>query len=157
MARKKRAQKPEEDSPALEISSLIDVCFLLLIYFLVTTTIQKSERDVGIQTPGSAAATADSPPIPPLVILVDANGGIFKRSDDSSIPLDQDPDSTQVPLLDAEVELFAAVAAASGDEPIVQLRSENESLVQRSVTVMNTLMKHGITNIAITDLLDPES
>jgi len=28
------------DEPTLDISSLIDVCFLLLIYFLVTTTIQ---------------------------------------------------------------------------------------------------------------------
>ena len=27
------------DEPTLDISSLIDVCFLLLIYFLVTTTI----------------------------------------------------------------------------------------------------------------------
>jgi hypothetical protein len=33
MARHKKIQAPEEDEPGLDISSLIDVCFLLLIYF----------------------------------------------------------------------------------------------------------------------------
>ena len=36
MARHRRAEAPEEDKPELSISPLIDVCFLLLIYFLVT-------------------------------------------------------------------------------------------------------------------------
>jgi hypothetical protein len=34
--------------PALDISSLIDVCFLLLIYFLVTSTITPRETDLGM-------------------------------------------------------------------------------------------------------------
>jgi biopolymer transport protein ExbD len=41
MARHKKYQADEEANPALDISSLIDVCFLLLIYFLVATTILK--------------------------------------------------------------------------------------------------------------------
>lgn len=157
MARKKKAVAPEGDAPALEISSLIDVCFLLLIYFFVTTTIQKSERDVAIQAPGQASETNEAPPIPPMVIYVDGNGGLFKRSDGVDQPLDQDSSSIQVPLLDAEVSLYASAAKASGSEAIVQLRSEGDSLVQRNVTVLNSLMKHGITNVAITDLLDPGS
>ena len=38
MARHRRATALEEDKPELSISPLIDICFLLLIYFLVTTT-----------------------------------------------------------------------------------------------------------------------
>jgi biopolymer transport protein ExbD len=39
MARHRKYEAAEEADPALDISSLIDVCFLLLIYFLVTSTI----------------------------------------------------------------------------------------------------------------------
>ena len=45
MARHRRATALEEDKPELSISPLIDICFLLLIYFLVTTTIKQKERD----------------------------------------------------------------------------------------------------------------
>ncbi|MBT8038388.1 MAG: biopolymer transporter ExbD [Verrucomicrobiae bacterium] len=34
------------DDPELDISSLIDVCFFLLIFFLVTSTIQQRYIDV---------------------------------------------------------------------------------------------------------------
>ena len=52
MARHKRQQLEPEEEPALDISSLIDVCFLLLIYFLVTSTIKPRESDLGLQLPG---------------------------------------------------------------------------------------------------------
>ena len=43
MARHRRVTNLEEDKPELSISPLIDICFLLLIYFLVTTTIKQKE------------------------------------------------------------------------------------------------------------------
>ena len=51
MARHKKIQAPEEDEPGLDISSLIDVCFLLLIYFLVTTQIIKKEQELSTALP----------------------------------------------------------------------------------------------------------
>ena len=53
MARKKIAEALEDDEPGLDISSLIDVCFLLLIYFLVTTTIQPREQDLRMSLPAA--------------------------------------------------------------------------------------------------------
>ena len=38
MARHRKYEAAEEADPQLDISSLIDVCFLLLIYFIVTST-----------------------------------------------------------------------------------------------------------------------
>ena len=39
MARHKKLEMVEDEDPKLDISSLIDVCFLLLIYFLVATSL----------------------------------------------------------------------------------------------------------------------
>ena len=54
MARHRRVTNLEEDKPELSISPLIDICFLLLIYFLVTTTIKQKERDNSLALPSAA-------------------------------------------------------------------------------------------------------
>ena len=77
MARHRKYQSADEALPALDISSLIDVCFLLLIYFLVATTIQKKEVDVPLALPASAPSDAEMPDIDPLFIKVDASGAIY--------------------------------------------------------------------------------
>ena len=48
MARHKKSIVQDEGNPELDISSLIDVCFLLLIYFIVTSTITPREQDLGM-------------------------------------------------------------------------------------------------------------
>ena len=53
MARHKKFQVEQEPEPELDISSLIDVCFLLLIYFLVTSTITPRETDLGMSLPAA--------------------------------------------------------------------------------------------------------
>ena len=40
------------DEPRLSIAPLIDVCFLLLIYFMATTTILPAEKDISTALPG---------------------------------------------------------------------------------------------------------
>ena len=42
-----------EPKEGLQIAPLIDVVFLLLIYFMVTATLRKSEADIGISLPGT--------------------------------------------------------------------------------------------------------
>ena len=39
----------QDTGPELEIASLIDMVFLLLIYFMVTASLVKSEGDLGIK------------------------------------------------------------------------------------------------------------
>lgn len=90
MARHRKYQSAEEANPALDISSLIDVCFLLLIYFLVATTIQKKEVDVPLALPSSAPSDAEMPDIDPLFIKVDANGAVYAGAGSSAQLLDTD-------------------------------------------------------------------
>ncbi len=56
--RRKRNVHVNDDEPALDISSLIDVCFLLLIYFIVTSTMQPREQDLPMTLPTINATNA---------------------------------------------------------------------------------------------------
>lgn len=153
MARHTRAQPPDEDQPKLDISSLIDATFLLLIYFLVTTTIQPREQDVPMTLP--AAAPSETPPdIEPKFIRINANGAIYVGTRGSEIPMDSDPDVREVPLLTDDLRSYAQGAKAIGTEPLVQMYVDGEASQQRVIDVLNALAGVGISKVTFTDLLD---
>lgn len=155
MARHKRSDHPEEDEPELNISSLIDICFLLLIYFLVTTTIKKKERDLDMALP-SAAPSDQQPDIQPMFIKIDANGSIYVNSGPAQEILDTDSSTRELPLLAQRLELYASMARAAESQPLVQVYVEGDAKQQRVVDVLNALAKEKIEKVTFTDLIDAE-
>lgn len=65
-----------EFAPALDMTPMIDMVFNLLIFFLVATTFQQTERQMNIALPFSKAAGPISANLRELVINVDAHGEI---------------------------------------------------------------------------------
>jgi biopolymer transport protein ExbD len=154
MARHKKREAADEDLPALDISSLIDATFLLLIYFLVTTTIQKREQDLDMTLP-AAAPSESQPDIDPKFIKVDANGAISVGAGAAQIPMDADPDVRELPLLTADLQSYASAAKSAGSKPLVQLYVDGGANQQRVIDVLNVLAGVEITNVTFTDLVDP--
>ena len=153
MARHTRAQTPEEDQPKLDISSLIDATFLLLIYFLVTTTIQPREQDVQMTLP--AAAPSETPPeIEPRLIKIDANGAIFSGTGASQLPMDSDVDVHDLPMLTAELRAYKEAADSTNSVPLVQIYADGGATQQRVIDVLNALAGVQITKVTFTDLMD---
>jgi len=156
MARHKKMQSPDEDEPGLDISSMIDVCFLLLIYFIVTTTIVKKEQDLDMALP-SVAPSETPPEISPFFIKLEENGYISIRSDGTPEQLvESDPDSRALPTLQPLLETYRDAAMASSQEPLVQIYVEAEARQQRVIDVLNSLAATGISKVTFTDLLDEE-
>lgn len=154
MARHKKYQADEEANPALDISSLIDVCFLLLIYFLVATTIQKKETDVPLALPAAAPSDADMPDIDPLFIKIDTNGAIYTGAGSSQQMLDTDSSVREVPQLSQQLQLYVAGASSGGKKPLVQLWVDGGANQQRVIDVLNALVGAGISSVTFTDLVD---
>lgn len=155
MARHRRAEAPEEDKPELSISPLIDIVFLLLIYFLVTTTIKQKEQDANMMLP-SAAPTEAQPEIRPFFIKVDAQGYIYANTGASQELLDSNPGSRELPLLDSRIKSYAAAARLGDSEPLVQIYVEGEAEQQRVMDVIDVLRNHKIQALTFTDLIDKE-
>lgn len=149
---KKSAREPEPD-PDLDISSLIDVCFLLLIYFLVTSTITPREQDLGMALPASTPST-EQPKIEPMFIRVDAGGIIYTGTGPSQQTLDTDPSVRDLPLLTSQLELYASAARSAGSNPLVQIYVDPGATQQRVIDVLNSLAGEGITSVTFTDLVE---
>jgi biopolymer transport protein ExbD len=153
MARHKRSTREKEVDPELDISSLIDICFLLLIYFLVTQTIKPRETDLAMALPASTPST-DQPKIEPMFIRVDGTGAVYSGTGASQQPLDSDPTSRDLPLLGSQLDLYSAAARSAGSNPLVQIYVDPGATQQRVIDVLNALAGASITSVTFTDLIE---
>ncbi|MGD7653309.1 MAG: ExbD/TolR family protein [Verrucomicrobiales bacterium] len=153
MARHKKYDKVEEAEPALDISSLIDVCFLLLIYFLVTSTITPRESDLGMALP-AANPSQEQPVIDPMFIRIEANGAIYTGVGAGQQPMDSDESVRELPLLTGQLEIYSQAAKAANSKPLVQVYADGDASQQRVIDVLNALAGVNINSVTFTDLLD---
>jgi len=70
-------QTQNDEEPAVNLMPLIDMVFLLLIFFLVATTFAQEERDAKVQLPATQTEQPLSAPPPQLIINIRANGEIL--------------------------------------------------------------------------------
>jgi biopolymer transport protein ExbD len=61
----------------IDLTPIIDMVFLLLIFFLVATTFQQTEREMQITLPAAASAGPISTALREIIINVDAEGKII--------------------------------------------------------------------------------
>ncbi len=71
-----RSAAPSSDT-AIEITPMIDMVFLLLIFFLVATTFHQTERELQIALPHAASAAPISVALREIVINVGPDGEII--------------------------------------------------------------------------------
>ena len=71
-----RVNLGEDDGVEVQMAPLIDCVFLLLIFFLVATTLRKIERELPIELPQSAAAMDVAQVEGRLIISLDRIGSI---------------------------------------------------------------------------------
>jgi len=150
MARRKRGAAAEEDEPNLDISSLIDVCFLLLIYFIVTSTINPTEKDLPMTIP-SQQPSDEKPDIEPMLISVLASGEVTVNKTE---PMDTGAVGRErtLPQLSARLNEYSSLAQSSGSKPIIQVFASPECPQQQVIDVMNAIRGANINTITFTDI-----
>jgi biopolymer transport protein ExbD len=154
MARHKTLILENEGDTTLDISSLIDVCFLLLIYFIVTSTITPRESDLGMELPSTIPPVKPiQPPIPPMVLRINDQGAVIAGHGDAEQVLDTDIDSRDLPLLLMQLDLYKTAAISSGDIPKVMLEVDENVRQQRTIDVLNAFAAAGISSVAFNELI----
>lgn len=124
----------------VDMTSMIDVTFLLLIYFMTTTAIIKEESDLGITLPSEAAPTANPDNMPSEHIVdILADGQVLLNG----APMDR-PDDLSMPQLKNTLGRLALADRRIKIETIVTVQADPESLHQRSIDVLNACSAAGI-------------
>ncbi|MEM9015928.1 MAG: biopolymer transporter ExbD [Verrucomicrobiota bacterium] len=143
-----RRKAPKEEDPALDMSSLIDVSFLLLIYFLVTSTLDPKEADLGMTMPTSQSSSSTEVEIDQMTVEVNSSGHIVLNEE----VLDTDVESREVPLLLDRLKTYAESAALTDSKPLVIIAADDAAKGQRFIDVLNALADPdvNIRNVTIT-------
>ncbi len=150
MAGNTKLQIPEEEEPGLDMSSMIDVSFLLLIYFLVTQTLDPKETDLGMTLPTTDSSSASEVEIDQMTITVNAAGAIVV--DDKT--LDEDVNNRTLVNLDEKLKQYKDAADLTGSQPVVVVAVDDAAVGQRFIDVLNALAKVKIHNVTITGFSD---
>ena len=133
---------PQMDEPELDVTSLIDLVFLLLVFFMVTCSLVKSEGDLGIQLPGMIAQ-AESVDMPDEQIIEIKNSGRIYLNDREFDSFD----SEDLPMLVAILERYNAASIASKNKALITISADDDARHQRVIDVMNACAAAKITNI----------
>lgn len=133
---------PQMDEPELDVAPLIDMVFLLLVYFMVSASLQKSEADLGIQLPGMLAQ-AEAVDMPDeQVVEVKENGRVYLNSREFD-----NFDSVELPELVATLIRYRLASDAARNKALITIHADDNTKHERVINVMNACAAAGITGV----------
>ncbi|MGA1371691.1 MAG: ExbD/TolR family protein [Pseudomonadales bacterium] len=122
----------EREAAWIDLAPLIDVVFLLLIFFMVSTTfVRESRLHIDLPTVGSARPSND---LPVLEIVVDA-GGLYHVNG--------------VPVADAKALTRQLRALAVTDEQRVLVTADARTAHQSVVSALSAAADAGLVRVGI--------
>ena len=116
----------------LQIAPLIDVVFLLLIYFMVSAQLKRPEADLGLSLPGEVTVTTQVVMPDEQIIVVDAGGQIRLNNQIFS-----GNDITQLAQLKNILIRYKAAADRMSQPAAVVIDAHDDSIHERVIDVLN--------------------
>ena len=135
----KRTENPQIE---LQIAPMIDVCFLLLFFYILTSKPVKPEADISMTLPGTVAQE-ESIEIPDEQRISILENGQVALND---LPMDE-PGSRELPSLFKTLVRFRESADANKSEALITVDAADDSHHQRIVDVLNVCARAGIRGV----------
>ena len=134
--------RSQDDEPEMNLTSLIDVVLLLLIFFMVSTTFVEEAR-IRIQLPQASNEPAPEQQKTPIEVAVTASGEY--RVNGQTL-INRSPATLSAAL--------SKLAGASRDVPVT-IRADARATHQSVVTAMDVLGRLGFRAISIATVNEP--
>ena len=135
------SQQFEDAKLELQIAPLIDVVFLLLIYFMVTASLIKKEADIGFMLPADIAAK-DMQDIPVEVLIEIAADGAVKVEG-----MRFSYDDRALNELVAQIMGLKEIAASQKSPFFVNVLPHADALHRRIIDVMDACAAAGVDSL----------
>ncbi|MDG1139304.1 MAG: biopolymer transporter ExbD [Opitutales bacterium] len=139
-----------DDIDEVDLTPMIDVTFLLLIYFMVTTMLKQPEAELSIQLPGKPQSS-DVTPMELLNVRIGEEGQVYLNGSEIEDGYDLEmPDlvanlKTQKNMRDQLISSGAKTKAEA--ELKVQIESSTLALHQASISVLNACSTAGVNKV----------
>ncbi len=126
-------QTREPESAAFPLAPMIDVVFLLLIFFIATMQFSKSERELNVSVPVAEEGADAKQTLGEIIVNVREDGTVVV-------------DKTEM----TQEQLYAKLSriAAVHKNQAIRIRGDREVAYQKIVEVIDVCQKAGIPNIS---------
>ena len=132
-----------DEKSGLQIAPLIDVVFLLLIYFMVSARLKRPEADISLALPGSVSSSVE---------LIIPDEQIIDVLDDGKIILNNyifyKKDKSDLIELENILRRYNAASRQSNSEAMITISAQDNSVHERMIDVLNACASAGIKNIS---------
>jgi len=128
----------------MQIAPLIDVVFLLLIFFMVTSSLQKFETDLSIQLPGRVKQSESLAMPDEQIVEILADGRVLLNNQ-----FYDTPDSRDMPQLTAVLRRFKQASDLANVRAMLTIQAAGRSMHERVMDVLNAAAGADIAFVSI--------
>lgn len=127
-------RKKDAEPMEIPMSSMIDVVFLLLIYFVWTYEIDDPEAHLSVNLPGAPDIdVADTPPPPPLEVIVYKSDYVFRGK---SVGLDR-------------IQRALAITSGFDRDTTLIIKVIGEAPTKNLIELLDRCKEAGLTNLNV--------
>lgn len=126
----------------LQIAPLIDVVFLLLIYFMVSAQLKRTEADLDLALPGAVSVSTQMEIPDEQIIEVLATGEIVLNN-----KVYASQDKTDLAGLEHTLLRYAQAAKISKSKAVITIAADDDAVHERVIDVLNACAGAGIKNV----------
>jgi biopolymer transport protein ExbD len=128
-----------------QIAPMIDVVFVIMLFFMVMAGSVKVEKELNSKLPGVAPTDSATDFTDESIIGISAQGDITLNDD----PLDSRT-STDLPQLKATMMRLKQASDAAKSPVLVTIASDPQAKYSRTINVLDALSVAGISNVTFT-------
>ena len=138
----KRLNKKPEAKPQIPIAPLIDAVFLLMIYFMVTSSLEQQEADISFELPGTIEQDEPLEMPDEQIIEIHENGQVVVNEYKY-----HSPKSKRLIELQAMLTRLQKASQANKTETQVTISPSPKTKHDRIIDVMDAVAAAGITGV----------
>ena len=135
----------EDGDIGFQIAPMVDVVFVLMLFFMASAGSQVAERELNINLPGSKTPSGAQTSVPPTPIMVDisADGKVSANGKSFGSPTDKE-------MADLRAFFTAAIETGNKDpekqDPVI-IHPDPDARHERIMDVLNAAGASGVKNL----------
>jgi biopolymer transport protein ExbD len=128
----------EDGDMGFQIAPMVDVVFVLMLFFMASAGQQVVENELNISLPSGAPAAAGSTQKTPIILDISADGQVVGNNTSFGTPTDKQ-------LLSLR-DWLKATQGFGGEDPVI-VRPNSDTKHERIIDVLNACAAAGIKNL----------
>jgi len=128
----------EDGDIGFQIAPMVDVVFVLMLFFMASAGSQITENELNISLPSGASASKETTTKTPIIIDISPDGQVVANNQSFGTPADKQ-------LLTLR-DWLKATQGFGGEDPVI-IRPNSETKHERIIDVLNACAAAGIKNL----------